>query len=153
MVARRMHSRGITGREAATFIASSVLYRSSGFQPEIDDIWPSHALPTKVPRILSCCKVLFYQIYSSFLFLTPSPTSFLPLSPPSRQTRLTAAISSSYFVHSGTCLLARSSFGSFVSGLLHRSIVLAFVRLSSLHHVSHHNQSMLRLWIGSTCCI
>src|SRR6266516_4739675 len=41
----------------------------------------------------------------------------------------TAAISSSYTVHSGHCLLARSSFGSFVIGLLHKSIVFASLRL------------------------
>lgn len=61
----------------------------------------------------------------------------------------TPAISSSYTFHSGTCLLARSNLGSFVSGLLHRSIVLATPRLSSLHHVSHHSHSCGRLWMGN----
>src|SRR5271169_1351086 len=100
--------------------------------------------------------LVFYKyttIYSSSFLDCGSSFFSVPLSPRFFRLLSTAAISSSYFVHSGTCLLARSSFGSFVSGLLHRSIVLAFSRLSSLHHVSHHNHSMLRLWIGSTCCI
>src|ERR1700722_12737113 len=80
---------------------------------------------------LSCClpSSVLRNVSTSFL-LMPFATS---------------AISSSYTVHSGTCLLALSSFGSLVSGLLHRSMVLAFWRLSSLHHVSHQSHSCGRL--------
>ena len=64
-----------------------------------------------------------------------------------------AAISSSYSVHSGTCLLARSSFGSFVMGLLHKSIVFASCKLSSEHQVSHHSQFWSSEWIGISICM
>lgn len=90
----------------------------------------------------SASNVLLFVFFSS-AFSSPFPLRFLS----------TAAISSSYTVHSGTCLLALSNFGSFVKGLLHRSIVLASFKLSSEHHVSHHSHSCGKLWIGSTDCM
>src|SRR6266536_1770832 len=63
--------------------------------------------------------------YNSSLILSPPsfsptapPSSLSPSTPPlpSSHFLLIAAISSSYLVHSGTCLLARSSLGSLVSG-------------------------------------
>lgn len=50
-------------------------------------------------------------------------------------------ISSSKEVHSGIIRFAAWSFGSFVNGLLHKSMVLAFSLLLSEHQVSHQSHS------------
>lgn len=97
-------------------------------------------------------------------------SAFLPNAPMADSSaatrRASAAISSSYTVHSGISRLARWSFGSWVTerselsvrgigrvgcgsvrGLLQRSIVLACASVSSLHQVSHHSQLL-----SSVCC-
>ena len=51
------------------------------------------------------------------------------------------ATSSSSPGHSFTILLAPSSLGSFVSGLLHRSMVFAYFLVALPHQVSHHSHS------------
>ena len=47
---------------------------------------------------------------------------------------------------------AISSFGSFSSGELHRSMVLAFALVLSAHQVSHQSHSWGRLKMGTECC-
>ena len=60
---------------------------------------------------------------------------------------------SSYLVQRSPMMRAAwLSFGSFVRGLLQRSIVLAAGLLELPHHVSHQSQLSGSEWMGTTCC-
>lgn len=58
-------------------------------------------------------------------------------------------ISLSKLVQSGIMRMAAESLGSFVKGLLHKSIVFAAAFSLSEHHVSHQSHSLGRDLIGT----
>merc|ERR1719229_368625 len=80
------------------------------------------------------------------------PQHHTVISPCSINSFSNCVASSSTSLHSGNIRFALSIFGSFVNGLLHKSIDFAVSNSSILHHVSHQSHSLGSEYIGTPCC-